>query len=294
MTTLFDNPEETPSNPFSQPLQDLLSVDNVISLTGLSETVAHITNLVTISRDPPNALWQLWDAFFREVVTCTWSYAPHLALIEAISKRTATKPTRPRYREGDDTLHWSTLPGFSAQWRDVHDILQVRRNADHPTLPRGAHRDFFLHFSTFSATLLEATGPEGPIGPINVFFAARDGLEQEKPWMPEEGIMSEAEVRELDVRVAATWLKHGAKVLWDVDMKELREHYTAALDHGTDRTPEGHGLTDARWQLWGYRLGSLARGPQELSPDTKTMVLDAEKVVDDLRGLTALKAKKKP
>lgn len=34
------------------------------------------------------------------------------------------------YIEADGKLHWPTLPHFSAQWRDVHDILEAWRDWD--------------------------------------------------------------------------------------------------------------------------------------------------------------------
>ncbi|KAJ5505577.1 hypothetical protein N7453_004534 [Penicillium expansum] len=76
---------------------------------------------------------QLCDYLFRPVATSSTSNEPHLALLGALH---AHPPTQLNVRVGsnarsytgaDGKLYCQTLPRFSAQWCDVHDILEAWR-----------------------------------------------------------------------------------------------------------------------------------------------------------------------
>lgn len=86
-------------------------------------------------------LWELWNAFFTAVVTSSTSRALHLALLDALHVQAPTQPKNipagsdgerqlRSFTQADRKLHWPALPRFSAQWRDVHDILEAWRDWD--------------------------------------------------------------------------------------------------------------------------------------------------------------------
>jgi hypothetical protein len=266
MTTILDIPGTNPPNPFSTPIQALLSSTD--PSTTPDETAANLVTSVTTSSDLARTLWELWDAFFTAVATST-SHLPHLVLLDALRAQQPTQPNNVRagsdaqqrlrsYTEADGMLHWETLPRFSAQWRDVHDILEAWRDWDgvrdsHSSAASSSGAEYFLRFCNFSAALLKATNGKGEVHPVCVFYACRDALEREKPHRsPPEQIWA------LDVRVAATWMRDGGLALWETGHEELRQHWAAALDEKTELWPREDGLTRERWQLWERRLRELS------------------------------------
>ncbi|KAJ5972046.1 uncharacterized protein N7479_001964 [Penicillium vulpinum] len=145
----------------------------------------------------------------------------------------------------DGKLQWHTLPLYSVQWRDVHDILEAWRdwdgvrgsgtedNSTHSTL--GSSADVYF-LSVFSAALLKATKGKGEVHPIWVFYACRDVLERKRP-QPRQlkaHMMLPEQVWALDVRVTATRMRDGGRELWEADYEELRRHWAAALDDKTE------------------------------------------------------------
>ncbi|KAF7157476.1 hypothetical protein CNMCM5623_001737 [Aspergillus felis] len=301
MTTILDIPGTKPPNPFTTAIQALLLSTNPSSTPG--ETADHITTAVTTSPDPAHALWQLWDAFFTAVATST-THNPHLALLDALRAHPPTQPTNVRagsdaqrnlrsYTSPDGKLNWESLPRFSAQWRDVHDILEAWRDWDGvrdstspattTTVISGA--EYFLHFCTFSAALLKATNGKGGVHPVWVFYACHDVLECERldrDGQPKPHRMPPEEVWTLDVRVAATWVRDGARALWEVDGEDLRRHWRAALDEKTELWPREDGLTRERWQLWERRLRELSAERALLHGETRAVVAEAADVVSGL------------
>ncbi|KAJ9485772.1 hypothetical protein VN97_g7583 [Penicillium thymicola] len=136
MTTILDAQGSNLPNPFSGLIQSLLTPRNHSPTPTPAETAADLVNSVTTSSDPAHALWEPWDAFFTAVATSSTSHDPHLALLDALR---AYLPTQLNVRarcnasssiEADGQLHWQKLPQFSAQWRDVHDILEAWRDWD--------------------------------------------------------------------------------------------------------------------------------------------------------------------
>ncbi|KAF7131350.1 hypothetical protein CNMCM5793_004464 [Aspergillus hiratsukae] len=298
MTTILDIPSTNPPNPFSAPIQALLTTTNPSSTP--EETAAHLVASVTTSPDPAHALWVLWDAFFTAVATST-THPPHLALLDALRAQPPTQPTNVRagsdaqrqlrsYTGADGKLHWAALPRFSAQWRDVHDILEAWRDwdgvrEDGSTLSSSGS-EFFLRFCTFSAALLKATNGKGEVlvHPVWVFYACRDVLERQsqspQPSAKPHRIPPE-QVWALDVRVAATWVRDGGLALWEADRNELRRHWAAALDEMTELWPREDGLTRERWQLWERRLRELST-EEKLDGETRAVVVEAAEVVSGL------------
>ncbi|GIK02217.1 hypothetical protein Aspvir_006266 [Aspergillus viridinutans] len=296
MTTILDIPGTNPPNPFTTPIQALLLSTNPSSTP--DETAAHLVTAVTTSPDPAHALWQLWDAFFTAVATST-THTPHLALLDALRTQPPTQPTNVRagsdaqrslrsYTSPDGKLNWGTLPRFSAQWRDVHDILEAWRDwdgvRDSTSTATGRGAESFLHFCAFSAALLKATNRKGGVHPVWVFYACRDVLECERPQahQPKAHIIPPEEVWALDVRVAATWVRDGGVALWEADHEELRRHWAAALDEKTELWPREDGLTRERWQLWERRLRELSAEGEVLDGETRAVVAEAAEVVSGL------------
>lgn len=121
--------------------------------------------------------------------------------------------------------------------------------------------------------------------PVWVFFACKEVFERKGPVEQEawgERIPQE-KAWEIDVRVATMWVIGGAKALWDMDGKKLREHYAAALEQETELWQRGDGLTEARWRLWARRLGAL-KGEKAFDEATKALVREAAAVLEKLLG----------
>ncbi|GIC94181.1 DUF3632 domain-containing protein [Aspergillus udagawae] len=295
MTTILDIPGTNPPNPFTIPIQALLTTTNRSSTP--DETAGHLVTAVTTSPDPAHSLWQLWDAFFTAVATST-THTPHLALLDALRAQPPTQPTNVRagsdaqrnlrsYISADGNLHWETLPRFSAQWRDVHDILEawrdwdgVRDSSSPATTPTTviSGAEYFLRFCSFSAALLKTTNGKGGVHPVWVFYACRDVLECERldrDRQPKPHRIAPEEVWALDVRVAATWVRDGGSALWEADHEELRRHWGAALDEKTQLWPREDGLTRERWQLWERRLRELSAEGEILDGETRAVVAEA-------------------
>lgn len=149
MTTIFDVPGTNPPSPFS-PLVQRAFQSCPHESAKLSELTTKIVEQVTSSPDPATAFWSLWDAFFIKIAASpslstpgSDPFAAQLALLDALRAHPPTAPTniptgsdaelrlRTTYlSKTDHKIHWSQLPGFDAQWRDVHDILEARRDWD--------------------------------------------------------------------------------------------------------------------------------------------------------------------
>lgn len=116
--------------------------------------------------------------------------------------------------------------------------------------------------------------------PIWVFYACRNVLERgPTPAQLQPGRISSEQMWELDVRVAATWVRDAGRVLWGVESGELQP-WEAALREKTELWPRGDGLTRERWVFWGERLRWLGAGMGE------TRVVDeAATVVDGILEL---------
>jgi hypothetical protein len=300
MTTILDIPGSNPPNPFSAPIQALLTTTDPSSTP--EETAARLVTSVTTSPDPAHALWELWDAFFTAVATST-THTAHLALLSALRARPPTQPTNVRagsdaqrqlrsYTSADGKLHWASLPRFSAQWRDVHDILEAWRDWDGVCQDGSAlsssGAEFFLRFCNFSAKLLKATATSGKgevlVHPVWVFYTCRDVLERERQSQSQSTQLRAhrippEQVWALDVRVAATWVRDGGVALWEVDREELRRHWAAALHEMTELWPREDGLTRERWQLWERRLRELSTEEDILDGETRAVVAEAARLL---------------
>ena len=149
-------------------------------------------------------------------------------------------------------LHWPALPRFSAQWRDVHDILEawrdwdgVRASGAGASTLSSSGGEYYLRFCVFSAALLKETAGKGEVHPVWVFYACCHMLEREgpQPRQPKAHRMSPEQLWALDVGIAATWMRDGGRALWETDHEELRQHRAAALDDKTELWPRKVGLT---------------------------------------------------
>jgi len=309
MTTIFDIPGTNAPNPFFEPINAFLDSTNPTSAPKPDETAGAVVSTITDFSDPAHALWQLWDAFFTAVVTSPTSNDRLLALLNSFRTQPPTQPSNVRagsnaerqlrsYTEADGSLHWPKLPRFSAQWRDVHDILEQWRDWDGvrasgednsttaSTLSSSGDKHY-LHFCTFSAVVLKATKGKGEVHPIRVFYACHDVLERTGPEdrQPKAHRMSSEEVWALDVRVAATWVREGGRELWNTDREELSREWAAALEEKTDLWPREDGLMRERWQLWEERLRTLSV-EERFDGETRKVLAEAAEVVAGLLAET--------
>ena len=257
-----------------------------------------IIDTIATSYDAGQAIWELWDAFFIAVTSGPPPYDSHIALLDAIRAQPPSKPKVLRLCDGakhDGQLHWSELPGFDMYWWDAHDILHGRRNWD-GTRESGTEGDpvgsklsisgdqLYLRMCIFSAALMKHGRKTGMGYPMTVFHACRDGLERVHEAPPELESNTHSipleQVRALDVRVAAIWLRDGGWALWKQDHKELRKHFAAALDDDVSELwPKDDGLTPERWGLWEKRLWDLSTDEDRLDEETRAVVKEAYEVV---------------
>ncbi|KAK0658055.1 hypothetical protein B0T16DRAFT_341066 [Cercophora newfieldiana] len=298
MTTLFDAPGTSPPNPFSTliaPL-NLSSEETNPSPSALASVAAQITHAVTTSTNPATSLWELWDAIFIPTATSRATHIPTLALLSAIRAQPPSLPSNVDWNddavrelkshvdETDGKLHWETLPKFGWSWRDFHDILEANRE-----WKAGWQGASFPTFVEFSALLLQERGEKGEVHPINVFYACSNilktretsGDEKKEDQEKDERKLTPEEVRAIDVRVVATWLKFGGRVLWEADQAELRKHFGAALDWERDLWPKKDGLTRERWAFWAERLWGLGED-ERFDEQLRTLVKEAAEVIEGL------------
>lgn len=100
--------------------------------------------------------------------------------------------------------------------------------------------------------------------------------------------MSPDKVWELDVRVAAIWVRDGSRALWEMDHEELQQHWAAALNDKTDLWPREDELARERWQVWKERLQALSR--EHLDEETRAVVKEAADVLRAfLKNLTSIR-----
>lgn len=292
MTTILEDPRISPGNPLMDDLLPLLT-------THLDAAkVSTLLKTVNDSLRPWTALWNLWDAFFTVVVHSS-AQAQRLAFIGDVRAHPPTKPKSkgaPRHLGGslgaDGQLHWSDLPGFGTQWSDAHGVLEARREwnisirGPGKESPLTTYATLHLQYCGFSASLLKTMGRTGGVHPVRVFYEARNTLERDVPLDNDrgEGKMRPRDVWDLDVRVAAIWIRDGAGRLWDVDAHMLRQDWGNTLDSATDRWPRMDGLTLERWRLWRKRVRGLG-GREELGDETKRVLSQAAQVLEDLLGL---------
>lgn len=309
MTTILDVPNTNPPNPFSSHIQAVLT-----DPTSTPETATRIVAVVSASPDPANALWQLWDAFFSAAAAAaaTPPSHHHQCLIDLLNALRSQPPTSfdpapeaaaaralGNYADAHGQLDWATLPRFSAQWRDVHDILQAWRDWDGvrdgdgtvqdglpPPEPTGAK---YLRFCAFSAAVV-ATRRYNLVGVhvMSVFYACRDALEDASPeaevtfaGQHNTHRLPPHQVWALDVRIAATWMRDGGRALFETSQEELKQHWAAALEEETDYWPRKDGLTPDRWRLWLERLRALSADVR-LDEETRAATREAAETVQDL------------
>ena len=101
------------------------------------------------------------------------------------------------------------------------------------------------------------------------------------------------EVKEVEERVVSTWLKFGARLLWEEMKKdEFRENYRDTLEWKTELWPRTDGLTRERWQLWVGRLREMGQDGA-VDDGVKKLADEAAEVAGLLlRGRRSLRYKK--
>ncbi|KAI4649988.1 uncharacterized protein J4E78_008269 [Alternaria triticimaculans] len=298
MTSILDIPGTTLPNRFSLLIQEATTSIRYPLL--FSHLVEKIIDAIATSYYADQAIWELWDAFFIAVTSCPPPYDYYIALLDAIRAQPPSKPKVPRLcrdAKHDGQLHWSELPGFDMYWGDAHSILLGRRNWNGIRDP-GTEEDpfgsttrirpdqLYLRMCIFSATLMKHGRQTGVGYPMTVFYACRYALERVYEAPPEldsnlHSIPLE-QVRALDIRVAAIWLRDGGWALWNTDHEELREHFAVPLDDETELWPSQDGLTPERWGLWEKRLWDLSTDEDKLDEETRAVVKEAYEVVEGI------------
>lgn len=123
--------------------------------------------------------------------------------------------------------------------RLIYIYIEARRNWDSVG---ESHNGYYLRFCILAA-LLKATNGKGGVHPVWVFYACHDVLENTGPQsQPNAHRMSPEKLWELDVRIAAKWVRDGSRALWEMDHEEPRQHWAAALDDKTDLRLREDGL----------------------------------------------------
>ncbi|KAH8711962.1 hypothetical protein GQ44DRAFT_714184 [Phaeosphaeriaceae sp. PMI808] len=307
MTTIIDILGTSGPNPFDAPIQTLVTSTQESSALEATriEMAAQFIDSVTNAAHPVSVLYQLWDAFFRAAIASESSYVPHLALLDALRAHPPTQPITvamsteatqlAQYTKADGQLHWSELPGFGWQWRDVHDVLEAHRDWDSayasgpkegaptngPALTGG---EYYLRFCRFSAALLKDTNGKDQVHPVQVFYTCRNVLECKGPEPREEEAhrLTTKQLWALDIRAVATWLLDGGRALWETDYEYFRKYWADTLDWKSERWPREDGLTGERWRLWEERLRTLSKEDESLDDGTRAMAVEAADVIKSI------------
>jgi hypothetical protein len=290
-------------NQFTTPIQALFtSTDDSAALaSACSKTAADVVSIVTASADPTSELWQLWDAFFLGAIASEPPYAPQFMLLDALRAQVPTQPTNVvagsvqeiqlnNYTQSDGQLHWSKLPGFGWQWRDMYDALEAFRDWDRPSDDPTANGlgisdgEYFLRFCRFSAALLKSTHGKAEVGSMQVFYTTRNVLESKGPKSSEEKVhrITAEQLWSLDICAATTWLLDGGRALWETDRGFLREHFGKSLDVKTELWPREDGLTAERWRLWEERLRALSTEDGSLDEKVRAQAIRA---ADEIKSI---------
>jgi hypothetical protein len=304
MTTILNTPGTYPPNTFLPQINVIVTSSDYSSLA--EETAKHLVEAVTTSRDPSLALSELWTAFFEAVISSS-SHEPHFALLDAIRAQPPTLPDNfsrdgrgiehavRNLTKADGKLHWSELPRFGwdwydmyaslHQWRDWTSIQDADSQSGTPNY-RSSNTcgQLWLRFINFSTRLLKRSKEQPADETIWVFYTCKEVLEHEKPpsRQPDKNRMTAEQLWALDVRVAAIWVRDGARALWNTDYGELRKEWEVALDEPTDLWPREDGLNRERWQLWEERLLALSTDEASLDEETRGLVKEAYEMVEEL------------
>jgi hypothetical protein len=279
--------------------------DSLPLASACNETAAHIVDIVSTSADPAFALCQLWNAFFLSAIASEYSYAPQLALLDALRAQPPTQPTNVVavykasmlrcYTKSDGRLHWSELPAFGWQRQDVYDALEAFRDWDSfsvsgPSESPTANNlgisggETYLRFVRFSVALLKTTIGKDHVSPIQVFYTTRNVLESKGPKSKEDEAhrFTAEEVWSIDIEAAATWLIDGGRILWETDREDLRKHHGKSLDSPTELWPREDGLIPERWQLWEERLRVLSTEDGGLDEKVRHLAIRA---ADEIKSI---------
>jgi hypothetical protein len=296
MATILD-PGSNTLNPFMTVFTSICTWSS--SNTTVDDTVAQIVAVVTAARYPHTKLYELWDAFFTSVVAYPESHSTLLVIINTLAAHPPThirlsytaKNRLSTYLQSDGKLCWSLLPHYHDLWRDTHDILEASRDWDIVHHSEDQDSDCpvatkFLRFCEYSAAALKAAQHDREHGSLSlwVFYACRDVLEckEPEPRQSKPHRLSAEQLWALNIRVAAIWLRDGARALWETDGEFLREHWALALDEETQLWPCNEGLTRQRWLLWEDRMRALAVDEKHLEELTTKVMLEAADVVKEL------------
>jgi hypothetical protein len=296
MITILNSGSNT-LNPFSTVFTSVCTWPSAD--TTVDDALAHIIATVTAARNPDTKLYELWDAFFTTIVTYPESHSALLVVLNALAAHPPThirlsytaKTRLGTYLQPDGKLCWSLLPRYHDLWRDTHDILESSRDWDGVSASDAQNLDCpvaakFVHFCEYSAAALKAAKHDRGRNSLSlwVFYACRNVLEYKEPGsrQPNPHRLSSEQLRALDIRVAATWLRDGARALWETDAEFLREHWAVALDEETQFWPCNQGLTRDRWRLWEGRMRALAADGNHLEESTTTVMLEAADIVKEL------------
>jgi hypothetical protein len=296
MTTILDIPGSNGLNAFTAVFT---SVCTSSSSSATVDTVAHIVAVITACRDPNTKLYELWDAFFTAVVTHPESHSTLLILLDALAAQPPThirlsytaQSRLSRYLQPDGKLDWSRLPRYHDLWSDTHDALEAWRDWD-GVRASGAQMlgcpvsTYHLRFCEYSAAGLKAAehGKGHNSLSIWVFYACRNVLERKEPELRQSKPhrLSSERLWALDSRIAATWLRDGARALWETDSEFLRENWAAALDDETQLWPCNKGLIRERWSLWEDRLRALVKDEEHFEEPIRTIMSEAADVIKEL------------
>jgi hypothetical protein len=215
-----------------------------------------------------DAAWRFHQVLFAVAAELPRLHPVLIQLVQAIQ----LVPPRPELPNDLDINFWS-------DWGDMHSYLWGRRmlasggtdDLRASTDISNAERD--CNFIIFSANILKDADDHFG-GAATAFFDIRDALEVSERRWPEHSILSEQQVRGLDVEVAALWIVHGRDCLLRVRNADFDEGWKAGLAKKTDLWQGEPGVSAERWVLWERELRWWASSGG----------------LDDRRGELALKA----
>lgn len=242
-------------------LLELLSthLKSLESAASTQDAASQITTSIASAERTQDTLWQFWRQVFDAASKLSHRSTQErlVQLVLAISN----------IKDGEsEDLKWSKLPSFGSTWRTQHDTLSSRtmksNNDDSPEI------NLVVNFLAFSSRLLKLSEPDRrQVDIIFAFFDIRDALEKSSPAVA-------------DCRIAAAWLQHSARVLYNTRNEGIEEMWQKGLRKKTEAWGqagevqgfEGEtGFSTKRWMFWREIVGDRREQFPEIEAAAQAM-----------------------
>lgn len=210
-----------------------------------------LLSIVSTSKDKGDTLWTFWDGLFS-VAALSLDQNRRLAIdlvqcIRALPSAETMSLDSSCQQLGSTTSDCTLFTYFGPAWRHKYDLLRGYQNTEHTG-------EDLLNFCEFSAMLVEHQFQQ--IGPVWIFLACRDALEQGvPPLIPPEDY-------EVQLSAAALWVLHSGAVLASLANDKISDGWQNALEKKTVAWEGKPGFSQGRWQLWSEQFRWSEKQPK--------------------------------